>query len=144
MESGNLPPSFWYSSRTLRKMRARISWSSLASPGGGSAVLLGKASAGKAVDLSLDLGLVFRGRARSLPESAGLVRIDFPNHQPVRLLQCIDVLLGVRTDHDAIHPERQQALHFAAEHAVPLVCPGVVAVNLGQVVEGPVILFLGG
>src|SRR5208282_819386 len=35
--SGNLPPSFWYSSRTFRKILARISWSSLASPGVGSA-----------------------------------------------------------------------------------------------------------
>ena len=35
--SGNLPPSFWYSSRTLRNMRARISWSNLASPGVGTA-----------------------------------------------------------------------------------------------------------
>src|SRR5450432_466545 len=37
MASGNLPPSFWYSSLTFRNMRAIISWSSLASPGVGTA-----------------------------------------------------------------------------------------------------------
>src|SRR5580658_6202011 len=35
--SGNLPPSFLYSSRTFRKILARIAWSSWQSPGGGTA-----------------------------------------------------------------------------------------------------------
>src|ERR1700720_2310676 len=35
--SGNLPPSFLYSSRVFKKMVARISWSSRACPGGGTA-----------------------------------------------------------------------------------------------------------
>src|SRR5579862_4388256 len=36
--SGNLPPSAWYSSRSFRKICATMSWSSRASPGGGSAM----------------------------------------------------------------------------------------------------------
>ena len=83
---------------------------------------------------------VLRGDAGRFPELAGLVRIDFADHQPVGLLQGVDILLRVRTDGDSVHAEREHALDGAAVHVVPDFGPGVLAFELRQIVERPVVL----
>src|SRR5262249_22979622 len=94
------------------------------------AVLLGKARSGKPVDRGRDLLHLFRGDARRLPELARLIRVDLADDQPVRFLERIDILLGIRTDGDAVHAEREEAFYLAGEHVVPDLRPGVLAVGL--------------
>ena len=90
---------------------------------GHAAVFFGKARAGQAIDRGVDLLLFFGCNSRRSPEFAGLIRINFAHHQPVGLLQCIDVLVRVRTDHYAVHSEGQHALDLAVVHVVPDVGP---------------------
>ncbi len=59
-------------------------------------VLLRKPGARQTIDRRLDLLHLVRRRAGRPPELARLVRIDFADHQPVGLLQCLDVLSAYR------------------------------------------------
>ena len=104
------------------------------------AVFLGEARARQPVDGGVDLLHLLRRGARRLPEGAGLVGIDFADHQEVGLLQGVDVLLGVGADHDPVHAEGEEAFHLAFVHVVPVLDPGVLAIDLGQVVEGEIVL----
>ncbi len=108
------------------------------------AVLLGEARARQAIDRGVDLLHLLRRGARRLPEGAGLVGIDFADHQEVGFLQGVDVLLGIGPDHDAVHAEGEESLHLAFVHVVPVLHPGILAIDLGQIVEGEVVLFRGG
>src|SRR5947208_2718477 len=61
------------------------------------AVLLREAGARQAIDRRLNLLHLVGRRARRAPEFTGLVRIDLADDEPVRFLQRIDVLPGIRT-----------------------------------------------
>jgi hypothetical protein len=155
MGSGNLPPSFLYSSRTRRKICARMSWSRRHVGRSGQRcvlplqparrihkrpILLRESRAGQLIHRGVDLLHFLRCRARRLPEGAGLVGIDFAHHQEVGLLQRVDVLLRIRTDHHPVHAEGEDAFHFAFVHVVPVLDPGIVAVHLRQPRKGEIVV----
>ncbi len=108
------------------------------------AVFFGESRAGQAIHLGLDVLHLLRRDAGRLPEAAGLVGIDFADHQPVGFLQRVDVLLRIRPDGNAVHAERDQAFHLAAIHVVPDVRPGIFAIHFGQIIVGPIVFLRGG
>ena len=108
------------------------------------AVLLRKARAGQPVDRGLDALHLLRSDTRRFPKLARLVRIDLAYHQPICLLERLDILLGVRADHHAVHPEGEEALDAALVHVVPNLSPGVIAVGLGKIIERPVVFLARG
>src|SRR5258705_422484 len=74
-------------------------------------VFLSETSAGETVDGRVDFLHVLGSNTGGTPELAGLVGIDFADHQPVGLLQCVDILVRIRTDHHAIHAEGEDSLN---------------------------------
>ncbi len=105
-------------------------------------ILLGEARARQAIDRRRDLLHVVRARAGRAPELARLVGIDLADDEPVGLLQRVDVLARIRPDLHTVHAEREDALDVACVHLVPDLRPGVIAIDLRQVVERPVVALL--
>ena len=107
------------------------------------AVFFREACSRQAVHGGVDLLHVVRGDAGGAPEFAGLVGINFANHQPVGFFQGVDILIRIGADHDAVHAEGEDAFDLALVHVIPDIHPGMIAVDLRQIVEGPVVFFGG-
>src|SRR6185503_4494014 len=105
-------------------------------------VLFGESCTGKTIVRGVDLFYLLRSRSRCSPELTGLFRIKVTHDEPVSLLKRLDVLVGVRTNRDTVHAERKQTLDFTLIHKFPHLGPRILAIDLRQIVVGPVVFLL--
>ncbi len=108
---------------------------------GGAALLLGIGRGRQLDDLGLDrLGIDVVELAVIFPETRrlGLQRID--DHQPLELGQPRGDLVLVGCRHQGVEALAEQAVHLARRHHVDHLQDVVARVELGQVIERPVVV----
>ena len=139
----NLRDDILIETRLTWRRHRRIFPSDPAGRVGHASIFFRETGAGQTVNRGVDRFLLVLGYARRSPKVAGLVLINFANYQPIGLLQCVDVFVGVRADHHSVHAERHHSLDLAVVHVFPDMRPGAVLAGLGQVVEGKSVFFGG-